>query len=75
MGLPGARYLQGTAFRRGILGNSRPWFWIAVVTYSLRILGRLLGRQEKVLYRHELEPGQTLVVAHEREPEVVHAPE
>jgi hypothetical protein len=73
--LPGSRYLQGTAFRRGVLGTSRPWFWVAVVTYSLRVLRRLLGRDEKVLYRHELSAGQTLVIAHEREPEVVQAPD
>jgi hypothetical protein len=60
--------------RRGVLGGSRPWFWVAVLTYSLRILRRLIGRTEKVLYRHELGPGQTLVIAHDREPEVVHEP-
>ena len=75
MPLPGSRYLQGTAFRRGVLGNSRPWFWVAVATYALRALRRLMGRDEKVLYRHELSPGQTLVIAHDREPEVVQAPD
>jgi hypothetical protein len=73
--LPGSRYLRVNALRRGVLGDSRPWFWFAVVSYSFRALRRLLGRTEKVLYREELRPGQTLVIAHDREPEIVRAPD
>ena len=69
--MPVTEILRRTAIRKGMLGSSRPWFWIAVVTTSFRLLRRVIGRQEKVVWREELKPGDTLVIAHEREPEVI----
>ena len=60
-------FLQRLGFRRGVVGASRVWFWVAVLATGARILSRIMGRSEKVLFSQELEPGQTLVIAHERE--------
>ena len=60
-------FLQRLGFRRGVVGTNRVWFWVAVATTVLRILSRVMGRTEKVVFSQELEPGQTLVIAHERE--------
>ena len=70
------RLLQRISFRRGLLGTSRFWSWVAIMTTTIRVLSRLLGRTEKVLYRAELAPGQTVVIAHERDVEAVapHSP-
>jgi hypothetical protein len=66
--------LQRLGVTRGVVGSSRFWLWIAVVTTALRVLRRVGGRTEKVIFRRELDPGETLVISHEREAEVVHAP-
>ena len=59
--------LQRVGFRRGVLGNNRVWYWVAIVSTVLRVLHRIMGRTEKVVYREELRPGETLVIAHERD--------
>jgi hypothetical protein len=61
------RFFQRHGVRRGVFGGSRAWLWVAILTTGLRVLARVVGRSEQVVYRHELEPGQTLVIAHERE--------
>lgn len=50
------------ALQRGILGGGRVWTAVAVVVYGTRILRRVLGRNEVVVARDELTPGQGLVV-------------
>jgi hypothetical protein len=62
------RWLLRRGVRRGVLGGSRPWTVVAVVAGSIHLFGRLWGKTPQVVYREELEPGQTIVVSHEREP-------
>jgi hypothetical protein len=66
------RFLQRIGVSRGVMGDSRLWLWIAVASTSLRVARRILGRRERVVFSGELRPGQTLVIAHEREAEVLH---
>jgi hypothetical protein len=68
------RYLRAIALRRGLLGGNRFWFTYVVISVAYRVLKRWLGRTEKVLYREALGPGQTLVIAHERDATVVEEP-
>lgn len=58
------RYLSRVGFRRGLLGGSRAWTSVGVVAFALRALGRMAAREPEVVYREELQPGQTLVVSH-----------
>jgi hypothetical protein len=61
------RYLRLNAFRKGVLGNSRFWLWIFVASQVLKLRAKLLGKEERVVFRHALEPGETLVIAHDRQ--------
>ena len=47
----------------GFLGESRFWFRVGVLVWSLRLLQRLAGKKPKTVYEAELEPGQTLVIS------------
>lgn len=58
--------LQRFAFTRGL--SSQRWLTIGLVVWGIRRIRKMAGREEKVVYREVLEPGQTLVIAHEREP-------
>jgi hypothetical protein len=58
--------LQRFAFTRG-LSNQR-WLTFGIAVWAIRRLRKMAGRQEHVVYREVLDPGQTLVIAHERAP-------
>lgn len=58
------RFLTRTGLRRGLLGGSRPWTTIFVVAGALRLVARATKGTPKIVYTGELEPGQTLVIAH-----------
>ena len=60
----GLRYLQATAWRRGVRGESRRWFWVFVAVWSIRRLRRLVGSEPAVVYRGELQPGDTIEISH-----------
>jgi hypothetical protein len=53
-------------WRRGILGGSRPWLVAGGVALGVRVVQRMTGAEEQVVYSEELRPGETLVVAHGR---------
>lgn len=61
-------FLRRQAFRRGIVGTSQAWLVVWVTISGFRLLRKLVGRTEKVVYSEELRPGQALVIAHGREP-------
>ncbi len=61
------RYIRFNATRRGLFGSSRLWMWVFVISQLLKLRRRLTGKEEKVVWRHELEPGETVVIAHDRE--------
>jgi hypothetical protein len=57
---------------RGLLGGSRPWTILWAVLATRRLLKRLLRDDGEVVYREELEPGETIVISAEgREPRVL----
>jgi hypothetical protein len=58
------RTLQGTGMRRGLLGGSPRWVWVFVGTLLLRRLRRAIGSEAVLVYRGELEPGQTYTIEH-----------
>jgi hypothetical protein len=58
--------LQRLASARAL--TSQRWFTIWVTMWLIRRFRKMTGREEKVVYREVLEPGQTLVIAHERQP-------
>jgi len=57
------RYLRQRSVAAGFLGESKLWFRIGLVVWSIHLLKRLTSRGPKTVYEAELEPGQTLVIS------------
>ena len=53
---------------KGFLGGSRPWLIIGGVAAAWRLLRRISGNEPIVVYSEELQPGETVVIAHGRQP-------
>jgi hypothetical protein len=60
-------FLQLRGVNKGVLGSSRGWFWVAVVTWSIRRLRRAIGSEYELVYRGELKTGETLQIGHRPE--------
>jgi hypothetical protein len=60
----GLQILQRNGVRRGVVGGSRSWFWVAVATWGLRRLRRAIGSEPELVYRGELKPGQAFRIDH-----------
>lgn len=60
-------FLLRQAFRRGVLGGSRPWLVMGGVALGLRVLRKVTGSEPEVVYSEELGPGESLVIAHQRD--------
>ncbi|MBI2710753.1 MAG: hypothetical protein HYX34_13830 [Actinobacteria bacterium] len=58
--------LRRTGFRKGVLGGSRGWTAAFVGVWGYRQLKRLAKREEEVVFRSELKPGERLVIANGR---------
>lgn len=58
-------FLLRQAFRRGVLGGSRPWLVMGGVALGLRVLRKVTGSQPEVVYSEKLAPGESLVIANE----------
>jgi len=54
--------------RRGLMGGSRPWLVIGGVALGWRVLRKIAGSDAGVVYSEKLAPGETVVIAHGREP-------
>lgn len=61
------RFLQSRGVQRGVLGTSRAWFWIAVASWGLRRVRRIIGGEPEVVFRGELKPGHALQIDHRTE--------
>ena len=61
------RYIRFNATRQGLFGNSRLWMWVFVFLQAAKLRRRFVGKEPKVVFSHELAPGETLVIAHDRE--------
>ena len=57
------RFLRQRAITEGFLGQSRFWFNVGLVVWSLHIVRRLSSRGPRTVYEAELEPGETLVIS------------
>jgi type II secretory pathway component PulK len=57
------RYLRQRALTQGFLGNSKFWYRLGVIVWSVHLLNRLMSRRQTLVYEAELEPGQTLVIS------------
>ena len=51
-----------------MVGTSQAWLAVWVVVSGLRMLRKVVSRTEKIVYSEELRPGETIVIAHGREP-------
>jgi hypothetical protein len=60
------RMVIRNGWRRGILHGSRPWLVAGGLALGLRLVQKLTGSEEKVVYSEVLQPGETLVIAHPR---------
>lgn len=49
---------------RGVMGGSGPWFWVFLTAWCARRLRRAIGSEPVVVYRGEVEPGQTIEIGH-----------
>jgi hypothetical protein len=52
-------------WREGVLKGSRPWMVAGGLALAVRVFQRAAAREETVVYREELPPGETLTIAHE----------
>lgn len=57
-------FLARNGLRRGLLGGNRTWLAVGIVAGGFRWISRMVSRDEEVVAREVLEPGQTLVVDH-----------
>ena len=60
----GLRVAQARGMNRGVKGGSRPWFWVFVGAWGARRLRRMIGGEPAVVYRADLEPGESLEIGH-----------
>lgn len=60
-------FLTRLAFRKGVLGGSRPWMALGGAALALRLVKKMAVRQPEVVYCEELQPGQTLTISHRNE--------
>ena len=51
------------AWRRGVRGGSRGWFWVFVVVWVTRRVRHAIGSEPVVVYRGEIKPGDTIEIA------------
>jgi len=62
------RRLTLQALRRGVLGGSKPWLAVGVAIVGFRIARfAAVGKPERV-FRHEVQPGETLQLVARRDP-------
>ncbi len=61
------QFLQRAAFRRFREGRPGPWGAVAVGVFGVRTLARWAKRNEEVVYREVLRPGEQVVVTHRTE--------
>ncbi|HKY65881.1 MAG TPA: hypothetical protein VJM49_05905 [Acidimicrobiales bacterium] len=60
----GLHFLQRLGLDKGVLGSSRGWFWVFVVTFGLRRLRRTIGSEYETVWRGEVRPGEVLQIGH-----------
>jgi hypothetical protein len=56
--------LQREGVRRGVMGTSRAWTIIAVISFVLRQARKLASKTPQVVHRQELKPGESITITH-----------
>ena len=62
------RLLFRNGFRRGLMGGNRFWLVMFGIAGTIRLIQRINDRESEVVFSEKLEPGESLVIAHGREP-------
>lgn len=60
-------FLLRRSLQRGVLGGSRRWLVIGGAALGIKVLRKVAGSEPQVVYSEKLEPGEALVIAHERD--------
>ncbi len=55
---------RSIGLQRGIVGGSRPWMLVAAVLWGAKAVQWAMRRDERVVFRTVLEPGETLEIVH-----------
>jgi hypothetical protein len=53
-------------WRQGVLEGNRAWLLVGGLALTMRVIQRMAGKEEKVVYSEQLRPGETLVITHDR---------
>lgn len=61
------RFGQRRGLNKGVLGSSRPWFWVFVASWGIRRFRRAIGSEYELVYRGDLRPGEVLQIGHRAE--------
>jgi hypothetical protein len=62
------RWALRNGLRKGFLGGSRPWLIVGGIAVGMRVLRKIAGSEPVVVYSEKLEAGESVVIAHGREP-------
>ncbi len=62
---PLLRYLRNTSLTHGVLRGNRLWILVAIVVWGLRAVQWAWPKEESVVYRTVLQPGETLEIVHD----------
>jgi hypothetical protein len=65
---PLLRLLIRRGFQNGVIRGSRPWLIGFGIAGAIRLIQRINDRERSVVFSEKLQPGETLVIAHGREP-------
>ena len=62
------RFALRNGISKGFLGGSRPWLVVGGIAIGIRVLRKIAGSEPIVVYSETLQAGETVVIAHGREP-------
>jgi hypothetical protein len=52
-------------WRNGIVNGERTWLYVGAGALLLRMLVRVIAKEESVVFREVLNPGERIVITHE----------
>jgi len=62
-------WLRNRSFTRGVLHGQRLWIAVGVVVWGMRAIQWAWPKEETVVYRTVLQPGETLEILHDAQTE------
>lgn len=63
------RFIRRAGIERGIFEGRRAWLMLGALAWGLHFLNKAAGRNEVVVYREELLPGESVVLRREATPQ------